>query len=159
MAERFYFSLPARLEYRDAAREFIEFLLSRLIEQKRITAPQKHRLSSAFVEAFNNSVLHGSSKDGPGAPPKQVDIAFELRPHEMELSFRDEGPPYALRGPEELEPSEDLEPDLKEHGMGLQIIQSFMDEVSYQRLDHKNELRMRLFFESQPEAKEHESKV
>lgn len=123
--EAFLFVLPARLEYRDAARAFLNHLCLQMAEQ--------HHIISAFVEAFNNSVLHAYEGGPPGAISVEVFVSEKI----LRLVVTDEGRPF--------EPGDVPEPDLDalpEGGLGLFIIESFMDKVQYHRVEGRNVLSM-----------------
>ncbi|MBK8013478.1 MAG: ATP-binding protein [Deltaproteobacteria bacterium] len=123
--EAFLFVLPARLEYRDAARAFLSHLCLRMEAQ--------HHIISAFVEAFNNSVLHAYEGGPPGAISVDVFLGDEI----LRVVVTDEGRPFEPRDV----PPPDLDA-LPEGGLGLFIIESFMDRVRYDRIDGRNVLSM-----------------
>ena len=76
---------------------------------------------SAFSEALNNVVIHGSaSADG------EIEIDIDLGEDRITLRLKDGGRPFDLR----TVPAPDLDA-LPESGMGAFIIQSFMSKVSY----------------------------
>jgi serine/threonine-protein kinase RsbW len=77
---------------------------------------------SAFGEAFNNIAIHGYA----GGPPGDIEIEIEIEVDAITIRLRDMGrtyDPFAVPPPK-------LE-RLPESGMGLYIIQSFMDRVAY----------------------------
>lgn len=133
--EVFRFVLPGRLEYRDAAKAFLAYVCEQLIRARGSEPDLGHRVISAFVEAFNNAVLHGQSRTGE---PNEVEVELVVLGNELTLSVSDRGAGFEP----ELVPDPDLE-SLPEGGMGLFIMRSFMDEVRYQRSpEGKNILTM-----------------
>lgn len=133
--EVFRFVLPGRLEYRDAAKAFVSYLCEQLVQEKGTASDLGHQVISAFVEAFNNAVLHGQARPGDPTP---VEIELTVGPAELTLSVSDEGGGFEP----ELVPDPDLE-SLPEGGMGLYIMRSFMDDVQYRRTpEGKNVLTM-----------------
>lgn len=131
--ERFRFVLPGRLEYRDAARAFLAYVCDRLSTQGSLPADVGHRVISAFVEAFNNSVIHAYRDREPGP----VEVTLEVAADRLLVRVIDEGRAFV---PDEV-PEPDLDA-LPEGGLGLFIIRSFMDDVHYDRVDDRNVLTM-----------------
>jgi anti-sigma regulatory factor (Ser/Thr protein kinase) len=131
--ERFRFVVPGRLEYRDAARAFLAYVCDRLAGRGRLPPDLGHRVISAFVEAFNNAVIHAYDNGDPGP------VEVEMEVHEDHLCVRilDEGQTFV---PEKV-PEPDLDA-LPEGGLGLFIIRNFMDRVRYERSGDKNVLTM-----------------
>lgn len=133
--EVFRFVLPGRLEYRDAAKSFVAYVCEQLVRDADTASDLGHQVISAFVEAFNNAVLHGQTRPGDPTP---IEIELVVGPQTLTLSVSDEGGGFEP----ELVPDPDLE-SLPEGGMGLYIMRSFMDEVDYKRTpEGKNVLTM-----------------
>ncbi len=131
--ERFQFVLPARLEYREAARAFLAYVCGRLSQRGALPADAGHRVISAFVEAFNNAVIHAYS----GQPAGSIDVSLEVGNGRLRVEVRDQGVSFT---PESV-PEPDLDA-LPEGGMGLFIIRNFMDDVRYEREESHNVLIM-----------------
>lgn len=132
--ERFRFGVPARLEYRDAVRAFITHICGQLAHRKMLSEKDGHGVVSAFVEAFNNAVIH--AYEGHAVGPIEVAMSVDMRLLQVEV--RDAGRTFV---PEDI-PEPDLD-RLPEGGLGLFIIRSFMDEVRYERRGLQNVLMMR----------------
>jgi anti-anti-sigma factor len=122
-------NIPNLLEYRDVALRVVAGVC-KLLDGRRLDAATgkwqtdyefDQQVLSAFGEAFNNLVLHGDA-------PKGTEIVIELEPKNDGLTIRlmDFGRSFDLTGV----PSPDLG-DLSESGLGLHIIRSCMDDVSY----------------------------
>ncbi|HEY7954634.1 MAG TPA: ATP-binding protein [Polyangia bacterium] len=77
---------------------------------------------SAFGEAFNNAALHSYR----GRPPGDVEIELEVGAASLTIRMLDYGNSFAF----DDVPTPDLDA-LPESGLGIFIIKSFMDEVSY----------------------------
>jgi anti-sigma regulatory factor (Ser/Thr protein kinase) len=96
----------------------------------------QHQVLSAVGEGFNNIVLHG--KVGRVARPDddgEVDLRIEASPGRIQIELRDWGPGF--------DPSRVPRPPIEalpESGMGLHIMQSFMD-MSY-RAGRPNVLKL-----------------
>jgi serine/threonine-protein kinase RsbW len=133
-AERFRFGVPARLQYRDAVRAFIDHICRQLVGRRYLTEKEAHGVVSAFVEAFNNAVIH--AYDGHAAGP--IEVAMSVDPRHLQVEVRDAGRTFV---PEDV-PEPDLD-SLPEGGLGLFIIRSFMDDVRYERRGLQNVLMMR----------------
>lgn len=133
-AERFRFGVPARLEYRDAVRSFLAHVCDALVRRKMLGSKEAHGVVSAFVEAFNNAVIHAYQGHSVGP----VEVAMSVDPRMLQVEVRDAGRTF--------EPETVPEPDLDalpEGGLGLFIIRSFMDHVRYERRGLQNVLMMR----------------
>ena len=131
--ERFSFEPPGRLEFRDAARAFLAHVCDHLAREDRLPTDAGHRVISAFVEAFNNSVIHAYR----GMSPGPVEVELEVGADELSVRVIDQGQAF---DPEKV-PKPNLAA-LPEGGLGLFIIKNFMDQVSYRRIDAKNVLTM-----------------
>ena len=77
---------------------------------------------SAVGEAYNNIVLHGYA----GREPDSIHLQLEIYPGWMRVTIKDMGTSY---DPFQA-PSPDLDA-LPESGLGIFIMRSFVDEVSY----------------------------
>lgn len=140
--EHFRFVVPGRLEYRDAARAFLAYVCDRLVHRGDFPADIGHRVISAFVEAFNNAVIHAYRDRSPG--PVEVDLF--VSPSGLRVVVVDHGQSFRP----DLVPEPDLDA-LPEGGLGLFIIRNFMDEVSYERVDQRNVLTMEKRFSNHPD--------
>lgn len=122
--------VPCSLEYRELAMRLVAGACKLVRARKSEEGTGKpgaerefdEQVISGFGEAFSNVVLHGSSP--PGA-----DLEIEIEPHEDHLTIRlkDQGKPFELSAVK----SPDLA-SLPESGMGVFIMKSWMDDVSYQ---------------------------
>jgi serine/threonine-protein kinase RsbW len=122
--------VPGTLRYRDLAVRVVS-AACKLVEPptadgSRSPAKQDfdHQVISAFGEAFNNAAIHSYR----GRPAGEVEIEVDVRDRAITIRIADYGKSFDL--------SNVAEPDLDalpESGLGIFIIQSFMDEVSYSR--------------------------
>jgi serine/threonine-protein kinase RsbW len=121
--------IPATLPYRDLAVRMVA-ASCKLVSAKKIDRATGHarpdlefddQVVSAFGEAFNNVVLHGYD-DSRG------DVEIEVEPLHDRLVIRvmDSGKCFDLS----QVPDPDLDA-LPEGGLGVFIMRSFMDEVTY----------------------------
>ena len=131
--ECFRFVVPARLEYRDAARAFLAYVCDQLAKSNALPEDIGHRVISAFVEAFNNAVIHAYK----GISPGPVEVEMSVSRDRLRVVVRDEGNRFT---PEQV-PDPDLDA-LPEGGLGLFIIRNFMDHVEYERVGDRNVLTM-----------------
>ena len=91
-------------------------------EPSRETDEFDDKVVSAVGEAFNNVAIHAYRDLSPGS----VDVELELRPDGITIRMADTG--------RHFEPKGEKLPDLTtlpESHMGLYIVRSFMDEVTY----------------------------
>jgi serine/threonine-protein kinase RsbW len=117
-------SVPGTLDYRDVAMRVVT-AATKLVcpgAKKREVAEFDAQIVSAFGEAFNNVAIHGYA----GMQPGNVDIEIEVEGGMLVVRLSDYGRSFEL----EDVPAPDLD-QMPERGMGIFIIRSFMDEVSY----------------------------
>jgi serine/threonine-protein kinase RsbW len=116
--------LPAQLQYRDLALRTVS-AACKLVGRDRPAAERsafRNHVVSAFSEAFNNVMLHAYD----GEPTARLRVRIATDDDSIRIVLADRGRPFDLQGV----PAPDLS-DLPEQGMGLFIIRSFMDEVTY----------------------------
>ena len=94
----------------------------------------------AVVEAVNNAITHGYQGRSGG----RVGVALRVRPESIEADISDSGPPV---DPSRLapRPADDAPVDrasLSESGRGLEIIRGIFEDVTFERVDDQNRLRM-----------------
>ncbi len=91
----------------------------------------------ALEEIFMNVVMHGS----PAGGLPRVEVSLALSDGCLTLMIEDDGPsfdPLSLAAP-------DVTASLEERrvgGLGVYLVRQMMDDVSYQRLGGRNQLRM-----------------
>jgi serine/threonine-protein kinase RsbW len=123
-------SVPGNLRYRDVVLRVVasSCKLMRAIattkqDPSREVEDFDDKVVSAVGEAFNNVAIH-AYRDLPAG---SVDLEFELAETGITIRLSDRG--------RRFEPKQEKLPDLKalpESHMGLYIMRSFMDEVTYQ---------------------------
>ena len=110
--------VPSRLEYRDLA--------IRLVASACKLVPNggddfSNEVISAFSEALNNVVIHGGDSKGE-------DIQIEIEPKDDRLTIR------LMDYGKSFDPHDAMPPDLDslpESGLGVFIMRSFMDDITY----------------------------
>jgi len=111
--------IPSRLEYRDPAIRVVASVCKLLPHRG---GDFDHAVISAFSEAINNVILHSyGSEDG------ELEIEIESSADRLTIRVMDYGKQY--------DPAAVPEPDLDslpESGLGVFIMRSFMDDVTYQ---------------------------
>jgi serine/threonine-protein kinase RsbW len=118
--------VPGTLRYRDLAVRVVS-AACKLVPtgEPRSSAKQDfdHQVVSAFGEAFNNAAIHSYR----GRPAGEVEIEVDVRGDGITIRIADYGQSFDLArvAPPDLDA-------LPESGLGIFIIQSFMDEVTYQ---------------------------
>lgn len=126
-------SIPAQLVYRDLALSAV--LTAVDAEGEGLHADVRDEIISAFNEAYNNVVLHAYR----GIQGGRIDLSVSARAGEVDVQLTDRGrgfDPATVQGHASLGGDDDDEIDLDalpESGMGLFIMRSFMDDVTYTR--------------------------
>jgi serine/threonine-protein kinase RsbW len=94
-------------------------------------------LELALEEIFLNIVMHGSQ---PGLAP-QVEVSLKLGPDAVTMTVEDDGPQF---DPLSLPPPDVTASlaDRKLGGLGIFLVRTLMDTVSYARIAGRNQLRM-----------------
>lgn len=98
------------------------------------------KLSIAADELLNNIVSYGI--EAPGAHDIRMEV--EVRADTVRLELSDDGMPFdplSLETPDTEEASERR----KIGGLGIHLVRRVMDEVTYQRIDGRNQLILKLF--------------
>ena len=126
-------SVPGSLLYRDVVLRVVAStcrLMRNIAMGKQEPSRESHdfddKVVSAVGEAFNNVAIHAYGGRHAGT----VELEFELRPDGITIRLLDTGAGF--------EPSAERTPNLAtlpESHMGLYIVRSFMDQVTYQRGD------------------------
>jgi serine/threonine-protein kinase RsbW len=121
--------VPGAIAYRHLAIRLVSTACKMALEsdQESPQAPSadgdfEAEVVSAFGEAFNNIAVHGFRDRAP--EPVQIDVDWD--DEKLVITFVDNGHVF---DPETVAPP-DLD-ELPEHGMGLFIMRSCMDEVDY----------------------------
>jgi serine/threonine-protein kinase RsbW len=101
--------------------------LIRLIEGSRCIAGEEHDVELALREALSNAVVHGNRLDAH----KLVHVRCRCKVgKEISLIVSDQGQGFDEHAIADLGAFENLE---VEHGRGIQLMKSAMDEVSFQQ--------------------------
>jgi serine/threonine-protein kinase RsbW len=120
--------VPGTLRYRDLAVRVVGAACKLVGSPDEATGPVRinsqwdNEVVSAFGEAFNNAAIHSYK----GRPQGDVMIEVDTGATHITIRLLDHGNSFDL----EQVPAPDLE-SLPESGLGLYIIRSFMDEVTY----------------------------
>ena len=117
-------SVPGTLEYRDVAMRVVSAAAKLVLPGRRGTQFDA-QVVSAFGEAFNNIAIHGYGRDAASVGGK-VELEIEVQGDTLLMRISDHGKSF---DPLEV-PDPELD-DLPERGMGLFIIRSFVDTVTY----------------------------
>jgi serine/threonine-protein kinase RsbW len=121
--------VPGTLRYRDLAVRVVGAACKLVGAADMDTGPFRlnsewdNQVVSAFGEAFNNAAIHSYRNAKPG----DVEVEVDVGPTHITIRLIDFGNSY---DPEAV-PNPDLDA-LPESGLGLFIIRSFMDEVTYE---------------------------
>jgi len=115
-------SIPAQLSFRDLAHSAVLAVLD--AEDSEVHPDARGEVISALSEAFNNVVIHAYRGMGDG----QIELVIDAAGGELEIQVLDRGRGFEI----DDVPDPDLDA-LPESGMGLFIIRSFIDQVTYTR--------------------------
>jgi serine/threonine-protein kinase RsbW len=124
-------SVPATLAYRDVVLRVVASTCRLMRTQGRaMQEPSRNtrefddQVVSAVGEAFNNVAIH-AYRDRPAGI---VQLEIEIDPKRITIRLKDDGQGFdpAAEGPPDLQA-------LPESHMGLFIVRSFMDQVTYRR--------------------------
>jgi anti-sigma regulatory factor (Ser/Thr protein kinase) len=103
-----------------------------------LPAPEAFPFELSLEEIFMNVAMHGVT----ATHRPQVEVCLKHADGGVILTITDDGPAFdPLQAP-----PPDLEADLEDRpvgGLGIHLVREMMDEVTYQRLDGRNLLRMR----------------
>jgi serine/threonine-protein kinase RsbW len=116
--------VPGALKYRDLAVRAVA-AACKLVGHRADGMSRREfddQVISAFGEAFNNAAIHCYS----GRQPGDVEIEMDVGNESITIRMLDYGNSFDI----DHVPEPDLD-NLPESGMGIFIIKSFMDEVSY----------------------------
>lgn len=99
-------------------------------------------LELCVMEAINNAIQHAYSNEEGHA----VDVTISYSPGEVVVKIRDTGKKMMLYVPKRPDFDPDDITSVPNHGMGLYIIHSIMDEITYKTSGNINTLTMRKTF-------------
>lgn len=134
---RISLSVPCQLVSRDAVSSLVEHICVQL-EKEREPEGFRYQVVSAFNEAFNNLARHGGEK----LKDKNIMVVVEVTDSQIIIELHDSGKGFNFL--KKLEQDVPEPGELRESGMGLFIMRSFMSELKYQSSteDGVNVLRM-----------------
>jgi serine/threonine-protein kinase RsbW len=96
------------------------------------------KMEVCVVEIVNNAIKHSYHLQ----PGHDVDITISLFPERIEFSIVNTGEPMKAREAGRMDYDPKNVQELPEGGMGLYIVKSIMDEMTYQCVDGVNTFRM-----------------
>ncbi|MBI5464892.1 MAG: ATP-binding protein [Ignavibacteriales bacterium] len=115
----------------------VETFLFKLGRELRLDDGSIHRLVVAVTEAVNNAILHGNKQN----PAKKVVISSAVTKHLLIIRIADEGEGF---NPDVLENPLEEKNLLKEHGRGVFLMRSLMDEVKFKKRKAGQTVEMKL---------------
>lgn len=105
-----------------------------------VPAGARRTFNIAFDDLLNNIITYAYG----GASDRSIDVRVEITRAHLEAALSDDGPsfdPFAR-------PAPDVDLDLDERelgGLGIHLVRSLMDEVSYRRESDKNVVVLRKY--------------
>ncbi len=129
--------VPCHLMSRDAISSLVERICVQL-EKEGEPEGFRYQVVSAFNEAFNNLARHGGEK----LKDKDIMVVVEVTDDQIVIELHDRGKGFKFLNKLEQDVPEPGE--LRESGMGLFVMRSFMSELKYNASneDGVNVLRM-----------------
>ncbi len=94
------------------------------LNQQGVDGEEEIDIMIALQEALANAVLHGCGDD----PTKQVHCIVSVDPAEINIVLRDPGPGFETASPSD---SAEDGTNLTQHGRGILLMRSLMDEIHY----------------------------
>jgi serine/threonine-protein kinase RsbW len=107
-----------------------------------ISEKDTYYLELCVVEAVNNAIKHAYNSEAGHA----VEINTTYSDNDITFEISDRGKKMSAYGPRRFDFNAEDRFLIPEHGMGLYIIDSVMDEVTYRSDGNKNTLTMRRYF-------------
>lgn len=101
-----------------------------------------YHINLVLTEAMANAIKHANKND----PNKEVHISINVSQNNLCIKVYDQGQGFDIREVNIIEPD-----PIKDHGRGVFLIHSLMDNVSYTKCEHGHVLEMNKRFESNPE--------
>jgi len=92
-----------------------------------------YHINLVLTEAISNAIRHANEDD----PDKEIHISINIKQQKLHIRVYDQGEGFDITSL----PTPELK-YLDEHGRGVYIIRSLMDEVTYRRLDDGHVLEM-----------------
>jgi len=103
-----------------------------------VSDDNQNDLEVSLFESLANAVLHGNRQD----PAKQVHVDYHFHPgKEISFVIKDEGPGFDPTQVADPTAGENIE---AEHGRGILLMKTFMDEVRYENGGKEVHLRKKL---------------
>ena len=103
------------------------------------------QMEVCVVEAVNNAITHAYRREDGF----RVDTSITLHPDRISFEITDRGRAINDFAPRSLEFDPEVISSIPENGMGLFIIETIMDEVSYRSENGKNTLSFCRYFPEQ----------
>ena len=114
-----------------------------------VDAPTAHKLVLGLEELLTNLAMHGAGADAGSVgaasdgAASRVWIAVTLAPDWLVAVYEDSGAafdPLSVPIPDLAQPLEER----KVGGLGVHLLRSLMDEVTYARVNDRNQVKLRL---------------
>ena len=103
--------------------------------------PLEHRITLVLEELLTNTISYGYDADDTA--PHLIEIRLSLADGWLHVVFEDDGAPFDLTQKSEADMAGDVE-DRPVGGLGIHLILTIMDSVTYQRIGDRNRVDMRM---------------
>jgi serine/threonine-protein kinase RsbW len=128
--------IPTQTKYLDLIGSIGEHIAKELDNYAGDREALAYHLNLVLTEATSNAIRHSNSSD----PKDTVRITIQFQGDELNIKVYDHGQGFDL----ESVPAPDLDHP-KEGGLGIFLIKTLMDSVTYTRTEHYNVLEIRKF--------------
>ncbi|MBU1098604.1 MAG: ATP-binding protein [Ignavibacteriae bacterium HGW-Ignavibacteriae-2] len=107
----------------DLLPEIEEYILD-IAEQANLNPEKYNNLALSVAEAASNCIKHGNNNDSS----KNLEINVKFSDKVIEVTFKDQGKGFDLGNVADPTAPENI---LKDHGRGIHIMRSFLDDIRY----------------------------
>ena len=118
--EKIHLSIPNKPEYVSVVRLTLVAIANRI----GFNIEEIEDMKVAVAEACTNAIIHGKNRENAS-----IDIAFLVKDQGLIITVEDQGKGCEFSKIREPSVEETKVEELKEHGLGIFIIKSLMDEV------------------------------
>lgn len=137
MPPELHLSVPGQRQALEPTRQAV---LSYLASWE-LSAKALYQVELALEETLLNTILHGFS--GQDRASHTIELRVQVTPDDVELGFTDDGMPFdPTRAADPARPSS-LDQAVP-GGLGLMLVRKLARSVSYQRVDGRNTLSIRV---------------
>ncbi|MBN1301731.1 MAG: ATP-binding protein [Melioribacteraceae bacterium] len=102
----------------------IEQFVMEIAAEANLNEDKYNNLALSVAEASSNSIIHGNDSD----PKKMLEVEIEYDNYEIRVKFKDQGKGFDIGHVPDPTAPENI---LKDHGRGIHIMRSFLDDLKF----------------------------